>query len=226
MINSEFTMININKLIRSKRKTLSLEINENAEIIVRAPLKLSEETIKEFILEKRSWIETKIQQVEKKRPVKKTFCEGDEILYLGKKYAMTYSNDLPNLMLSDKFYVPEKYNGQTKNYFRKWFYSRAKIVFPNRVAYFAELMNLQPGKIKLSNAAKRWGSCSRKNNINLSWRLIMAPVEILDYVIVHELTHVVHKNHSVKFWDLVEAYLPDFKSRRKWLRNYGHELNI
>ena len=82
-------------------------------------------------------------------------------------------------------------------------------------------MELKYDKIIITGAMKRWGSCSSKGNLNFAWRLVMAPIDIIDYVVVHELSHIVHRNHSKRFWEQVETIFPDYKIKRKWLKEYG-----
>ena len=97
-------------------------------------------------------------------------------------------------------------------------------VIPPKVKYFAQIIGVTYGRITIRNQKSRWGSCSGKGNLNFNCFLMRAPEEILDYVIVHELCHRLEMNHSERFWKLVEAVIPDFKERRKWLRIHGREL--
>ncbi|MCS7122892.1 MAG: M48 family metallopeptidase, partial [Candidatus Micrarchaeota archaeon] len=86
--------------------------------------------------------------------------------------------------------------------------------------------NFRYNRVRITNARRRWGSCSSSNNLNFSWRLIMAPLEVIDYVVVHELVHTRIKNHSKAFWRMVEAVMPDYDRQRRWLRENGHMLKI
>lgn len=95
---------------------------------------------------------------------------------------------------------------------------RAMKIFPDRVAYYAELMGVTYGRITLREQKTRWGSCSSKGNLNFNWKLALMPQEILDYVVVHELAHRIEMNHSDQFWKIVESVLPDYRERRKWLK--------
>ena len=96
----------------------------------------------------------------------------------------------------------------------------AKQIIPQRVKHYADLTGLLPRSVKISNARKRWGSCSAKGTINISWRLVLAPPEAIDYVVVHELVHLVERNHSQRFWRRVAEILPDFKACRKYLKQF------
>lgn len=102
----------------------------------------------------------------------------------------------------------------------------AKHIFTDRIGYYSKIYNFNVNNIKISNAEKRWGSCSYKNNINLVWRLVMAPIDIIDYVVVHELVHINHKHHKKKFWIEVEKIIPDYRENIKWLKENGYTLTL
>ena len=95
-----------------------------------------------------------------------------------------------------------------------------------RVAFFARSQDVKPGKLCISSARTRWGSCSAKGTLSFTWRLVMAPLDIIDYVVVHELCHLKEMNHSRAFWERVETILPDYKRRRKWLKENGGALRL
>lgn len=103
---------------------------------------------------------------------------------------------------------------------RKQGIEKAKHVFPERIRYYAGIMGVTYGLVTLREQKTRWGSCSSKGNLNFNWKLILMPIEILDYVVVHELAHRVEMNHSERFWKVVESVMPDYKERRKILKSY------
>lgn len=103
---------------------------------------------------------------------------------------------------------------------------RAAWRFKQRVVYYAEQMGVSYGRITVRDQQTRWGSCSTQGNLNFNWRLILAPQEVLDYVVVHELAHRVEMNHSERFWSVVESVLPDYRQRRQWLRKHGDMLML
>lgn len=213
------------KLIRSKRRTLSLEINENAEIIIRAPLKMSGEHINRFITDKNEWISKKLNIIRNKQFPIRRYEEGEKFLYLGRFYELKIT-DTKEFLFENNFILPSSKTHKAEKIFTDWYRQRASIIFPERVKFFSDKTGLNYKSVKLSSAKKRWGSCSGKNDLNFTWRLIMAPIEIIDYVVVHELAHTVQKNHSGKFWELVGNILPDFRVRRKWLRENGYKLKL
>ena len=219
-------MQKVDKVIRSRRRTLSLEINESAEVIVRAPLKMPEQIIERFVYDKRLWIDQKTSILKAKQRDQVKYEKGELFLYLGVNYELDITEKFKNFFFDDKFFLPIKKKDSAEKLFITWYKQQAAIVIPERVLYFSKIMGLSYNTVKLTSAKKRWGSCSGRNNLNFTWRLIMSPLDIIDYVIVHELAHVVQKNHSKKFWGIVEKYIPDYKERRKWLREFGFKLKL
>lgn len=165
------------KLIRSKRKTIELSIDDKLNAVVKAPLKMSTADINSFVEKHEKWIKKHIENK--------------------KKYLEKYS-----LSKEEESVLKEK----------------AKVYLAERTEYFAKKMNLKYFGIKITSARKRFGSCSGKNSICYSWRLMLYPPEAIDYVVVHELAHTIHKNHGKDFYRLIEKYLPDYKNREKLLK--------
>ena len=181
------------KLIRSKRKTLVIEVNAKGEVIVRAPLRMSVSTINKFIGEKADWIDSHVKKMLKKQEERKNREEADEKEPLSEQ-------DIKLLV------------------------TKAKRIIPPKVNKYAKLIGVTYGNITIRMQKSRWGSCSGKGNLNFNCLLMNAPEEILDYVIVHELCHRKEMNHSPRFWTEVEKIIPDYKDKRKWLKDHGNEL--
>ena len=120
-----------------------------------------------------------------------------------------------------KFKLPEE---NSRAYVAMWMRRSSESIFSERVEYFAEAMGVTPIAVKVTNARTRWGSCSSKGSINLSWRLIMARGELIDYVVVHELAHLSEMNHSDRFWKIVGQYMPDYRALRSELADFGRML--
>lgn len=221
--------IKIEKIIRTKRKTISLQITENATLIVKAPFNTDDKTIEKVIVNKKEWIEKNLKKINarnyKFKP--KEFVNGEGFLYLGKYYKLTIveEQDVP-LKFDNRFYLSKNALSNAKEVFIHWYKKEAHKKISERVEYYAKKTGFKYNKINITNAQKRWASCSFNNNLNFSWRLIMAPLSIIDYVVVHELCHTVEKKHSKKFWDKIKVILPDYKKRDDWLKEYGHLLKI
>jgi len=219
--------IKINKLIRSKRKTLALEISHDGSLIVRAPAKASIDAINVFINKKQSWIRNK-QEFARQRYQKalpKEFVNGEGFFYLGKTYKLwIVSNaDVP-LAFKDEFLLSRDHLNNAMEIMLNWYKDQARSMILERVKLYSYISGIAYNKFNITNARTRWGSCSAKGNMNFSWRLIMAPLRVIDYVVAHELAHQEVKNHSRKFWDKVNTIFPDYEQCRRWLKENGHLL--
>ena len=171
-------------ILRSKRKTLSLELKDDG-LLVRAPKRMSNMEIQDFILSKNDWIEKHQKIIEERR----------ELL---KQYPPYTEDDL------------------------KEFAKKAKEIIPAKVKYYAEIVGVCYGRITIRCQKTLWGSCSSKGNLNFNCLLMELPDEIIDSVVVHELCHRKHMNHSKAFYDEVESVFPEYKKCRKWLKENGH----
>lgn len=174
-------------VIRSKRKTLGLEIKSNEQIIVRAPFRVSKAAINKFIAEHRAWIEKHINKIRDDR------AKSENI----EKLTYEQIQELAN---------------------------RASEIIPRRVAHFAQLIGVTYGKITIRNQKTRWGSCSSKGNLNFNCLLMLAPPEVLDSVVVHELCHRKEMNHSENFYAEVLHIFPDYYKWHGWLKENGNTL--
>mgnify|MGYP000051145409 FL=1 len=216
--------MNPNKIIRSKRKTLSLTINENAELIIRAPKRLSIEKIQDFINEKENWINRKKRLIENQ--IKDVTSNHNKLLYLGNLFPINVEqNASKELFFTGEEFIANSIEPDSLSLsIKKWYKNKFKEIALPRVAYFANKHNLMVNQVRIKNQKTMWGSCSSKNNINLNYLLLMAPMGVIDYVIVHELVHTIHRNHSTDFWDSVESIMPEFQEHKRWLKKNGYKL--
>tara|TARA_B100001059_G_scaffold150265_1_gene150148 strand:- start:358 stop:1050 length:693 start_codon:yes stop_codon:yes gene_type:complete len=216
--------MNPNKIIRSKRKTLSLTINENAELIIRAPKRLSIEKIQDFINEKENWINRKKRLIENQ--IKDVTSNHNKLLYLGNLFPINLEqNSSKELFFTGEEFIANSIEPDSLSLsIKKWYKNKFKEIALPRVAYFANKHNLMVNQVRIKNQKTMWGSCSSKNNINLNYLLLMAPMGVIDYVIVHELVHTIHRNHSTDFWDSVESIMPEFQEHKRWLKKNGYKL--
>ena len=164
--------------IRSRRKTIAIQIDRNGQVILRTPYGITKRQAEKFLDEKKDWILKNIRQVENRK--------------------------------TDQIMISEEQ--------RREGIERAKRIFPERTAYFALRMSVDYGRITIREQKTRWGSCSSKGNLNFNWKLVLLAPELLDYVVVHELAHRREMNHSKNFWKIVEAELPDYRERRRRLK--------
>ena len=220
-------------LIRSKkrRKTVSLHIKEDGKIVIYTPYRTPKWEIEKFIKEKQSWIVEKISEKEKRiREVEKTFQPGEKFLYLGEWYPLEMSEPShqgpPLKLCFGKFILNRDHIAEARDLFCSWYKREAKEKITERVDYYSHRFQLFPEGIKITSARFRWGSCSRDNRLSFSWRIIMASLTVIDYILLHELAHLRKKNHSKKFWDYLESVFPGYRKQRHWLRENGHLLQV
>lgn len=215
-------------IIRSKRKTIAITITPDAKLVVRAPLRTSVEYIDKLVTEKNDWIRRKITEIlERPASEKKQFVDGEEFLFLGKKYTLKITGDpLPGVELRDNLCVSGKIGPEIPTLLTGWYKMQAGKIIGDRCQSWAKIVGRTPVSIRISHATRRWGSCSTRGTLCFSWRLVLAPPEIIDYVIVHELVHLIHHNHSKRFWGNVGTVMPDYRERKNWLKVHEQVLTI
>lgn len=220
-------MIEINKLVRSKRKTLALIVETDGTLTVRAPLRMKEVDIRRFIEAKQDWISRKQAKTRDEAVVPRQYMEGETFWYMGREVPLRIiSTGKPALVMDGSFKLAKSAQSKAESVFITWYRKQARKVLTERVEFFARKHDFKFGKIRISSARTRWGSCSSKDTLSFTWRLVMAPLDVIDYVVVHELCHLKEMNHSKVFWAQVEAILPDYKRRRKWLKDNGARLHL
>ncbi len=214
------------EIIRSRRKTLAITVDSFARVIVRAPLHCSEARIFAFLEEKKGWI---AKQKEKMKGA--GIClppenlDGYAFLLLGKTHVIRLTDEKCVRYDEEEsvVYLPESNARAT---LVAWLKKNAKRILADLTARTATLMGVQYQYARVNSAKSRWGSCSGENGIHYSFRLLYAPKEVIEYVVVHELAHTKHKNHSSAFWAEVGAYIPDWKAKRAWLKERGALMEV
>ena len=204
-------------------------INNDAELIVRAPFNTSEKTINKVVLKYRDRLQKTQKEVQLKNLKfnEKEFVDGEKFLYLGNYYNLKLVDNQEILFdFKDEFLLSKKCLSQARDIFIIWYKRRAYEKISQRVEWYAQKNGFEYNKINITNAQKRWGSCSHRGNLSFSWRLIMAPLPIIDSVVVHELAHLEVKNHSKTFWNKVGNLDPEYKEHKSWLKNNGHLLRM
>lgn len=215
-------------IIKSNRKTISIQITQKGEVIVRAPKYASEHKISTFVVEHQSWIYKRLDDYATlyAETPRHTYREGDRFYFLGKQYpVMTSQNQKMDIVFSDAFHIKNNCKNPRKSLL-KWYKSHALDYCEERMKEIGETMNIKHRCISVTSAEKRWGSCTSDKHIHVSYKIIMLSPEYIDYILIHELAHCRHMNHSPKFWKLVEKYCPDFKKKRRWLRSHQHLFTL
>ncbi len=214
--------VKIDKIIRTRRRTVALVVMPDASIVIRAPHGVSLDYIQNFVNQKSGWIEKKqkfIAEIVRKRDPKK-FTDGEKFYLAGEKLSLKIQPGAKPKVWSEggSLNITEACIANPLKYLSTWYRVQAKNIIPGRVQMFAVKWGFKFKSIQINGAKSRWGSCGHKNSLNFSWRLVMAPIEIIDYVIVHELVHTEIKNHSPKFYSRLEEVMPDYNSREKWFK--------
>ena len=230
MVLSDKSRLNA-RLIRSKRsKRLSVKVDRSG-ISVISPVNEDIVTIRDFINHNSAWILKKSKFYAKlNNKLDFTPVQKDEIIYLGKKYKMKFVKDtLQYTVLSENlmkitFHVNDRrtHNRNILN----WYRERTQILLASKVPFFGKQLSISYGKVRIRNQKLRWGSCSKKGNLNFNLLLSALPMNIIDYIIIHELFHLVEFNHSNHFWKLVEDAFPSYKYCRAWLKKNGAYLQL
>ncbi len=206
----------ISKIIRSKRKTFALIIQPDGALVVRAPKRATRAQVEQVVAEHADWIRKKQGEVAEQRVSPLRYKEGEKFSFLGKRYPLEIAPNPPEpLMLHRHFILSKAYQAQAEKLFEAWYRLQARAILPERVEHYAKKFGYTPVKVGITGARTRWGSCSSRGSLNFSWRLMLHRIEVVDYVVMHELAHLKHRNHSKDFWAEVERMCPDYK---KWLK--------
>jgi predicted metal-dependent hydrolase len=220
----------IPEIIRTKRKTITLQIQENGSLVIRAPFSADDEYIRNLVYQRRSWIEKKRRLVlqRNRQRADRRFVDGEVFLFLGRVHRLRIVNHdaQPLAFHKGEFLLSKSSLRSAKEVLMNWYQKKAGEIIRERVDHYASRTGAEYKKIRITRARKRWGSCSSLGNLNFSWSLVMAPLDIIDYVVVHEITHLTQKNHSKDFWKRVELLIPDHKKRRAWLRENEYSLSF
>jgi hypothetical protein len=221
------------KRSRKRKKTISLQISRNAQVTVYAPYFTPVAEISRFIEEKQSWIDKSIKKQSAIHPEEKEkgYSTGERFYYLGLAYPLeAYFEPLENqgvILWNNCFFLNSPDNSaMRKYYFERWYKKKAAEHMTARVEYFSRTLHLEPRGVRITQAKARWGSCSSDNALAFSFRLIMTPPDVIDYVVVHELMHIRQKNHSSKFWQLVIEAMPHYQTHKRWLWDHQHLFHL
>jgi predicted metal-dependent hydrolase len=211
-------------LTRTRRKTLGMSVGERG-VRVNVPWWVPRAEINEFISERKTWLERTLKQLEARRPPEFESRDGATISYLGVKLKLRV---VPCLFTDVRrvgrvLWVSATRDEEVAGLVQVWLRHRAQHLLARRVRQFAARLERRPD-FALSNARTQWGICHPNGRIRLNWRLIQAPMEVIDYVAAHEVAHLVHLDHSPRFWRQVGALFAGADNGREWLRKNGHAL--
>ncbi len=215
------------------RRTLTITVNEQAQVSIASPFAMRERDIYAFVHEKARWILAKVKDAQNNKDIlsQREFAHGHEFLFLGKKYKVNVvRSDVKRSRITFDVLTgwsiavpqglsPEESQIQVKNKMLQWYRAQAKEILGGRIFYYSRLMGVEPKKIAIRTQKRLWGCCDfNTQTIHLNWQIILSPLKVIDYVVVHELCHLTVPSHSKRFWKKVEKFMPDFQGYRRWLK--------
>ncbi len=229
----------INYLLHSQeRKDIKISIDLVNGVEVFSPQHLEDEKINELLKKKAPWINAKLKELNQVETLNqpKEFVSGEKLPYLGRQYKLKVHRESVEqaqfFFYQGKFkaVVPRSWSqDEVQHTLEKkliqWYREHGSLKLKERAKYYQELLGVSPNSLSLRIQHKRWGTCTPSGDIYINWRVVMAPVKVIDYVLVHELAHLIVPEHNQKFWNVVKSVLPDYEERKEWLRLHGMELH-
>jgi len=217
---------------RPRRRTVGIQVRADGQVLVAAPLLVPHMFVKRFLRDKSGWVHRKLADAARLHQHKaaRTYADGDTVTYLGREYVLRFAGisrldevagELHLGMRGDKTQREVVVAALTR-----WYKRQAQGVMTERAGMLAGKLARQPALIGIKSYRSRWGSCHSDGRIYFNWRLVMAPLGVIDYVAAHELCHLLHHNHSSAFWDEVASLFPGYKEQRRWLRRQGRLLDM
>lgn len=221
--------LTIDRIVRSRRKTVALLVTPDGLLEIRAPQRLPREQIDAIVAEKSAWIRKNMERARRATEASpaREIMAGSRFWYLGQIYPLhLVEKAAARFHFSSEFILRKDALPKAAALLTAWYKIQARQVLTERTEHYARQFGLKYRSLRITSARTRWGSCSSLDALSFTWRLVMAPPEIIDYIVVHELAHIVEKNHSRAYWTQVERMLSDYRTRRKWLKTNGRLLDL
>lgn len=213
----------------SKRKTLNITIERDRKIIVRAPEHLSLEKIEQLVESKKQWIREKLNHAQKypALPETKEFISGETLMYLGKNYQLLVVDEaIEGVEFNQRFRISRANQSRANELFKAWYLKQALCKIEPLAKSYAKSLGVEYNGCKTSEMKYRWGSCTPNNNIIFNWRIIKAPMFVVNYLVAHELVHLIESNHTLRFWNILSIQVPSYQKAKDWLKKNGHLLEV
>jgi len=216
-------------LMKSQRKTMSIYVEPNGKVVVRAPKYLTLNKIDNLIDNKIGWIyKSKVELMElNNSKIRRSLVNDERFLFMGRNYRLKMvKNPKSPFSLSHGFFrLDEKHVKKAKQYFVEFYKEKCNEYVPSRVEHFKKKLRVDPEKVRVMELRNRWASLGKKS-LNFHWKVMLAPKNVIDYIVVHELAHIIRKDHSPAFWEIVESIIPNYEEKKNWLRINGANLDI
>ncbi len=217
------------EITRSNRKTIALKVTPDGKLEVAAPNEATNEDIENIVNKKKFWLYKTTNKINEKasKSLRKEFISGELFWYLGKRYRLDVSSDCEHRglkFLHSKFVLNSEDRNKAEHLFKEFYKQKAKEKLEAQVIKYSKQMGVKYQELKFLDMKKRWGSCTNEGNIILNSHLIKAPMYVIDYVIVHELAHLIEYNHSSRFWNIVRTQIIDYIEHKKWLDSLDIEI--
>lgn len=210
----------------SKRRSIGLRIDDRG-LTVSVPLRATDSWLQSVLQEKADWVVQKLDGWQTRKPASIRWAEGERIPFRGEQFTLRllpdFCGDMPKIE-NDELHIPVASDASAASIEKRvaqWYRREALSLFEECVAHYAPLLGVSPREVKLSSARTQWGSCTVRGVVRLNWRLVKLPLQLIDYVVVHELAHLVEMNHSPAFWRVVQSSCPEYAECRKELHGYG-----
>jgi predicted metal-dependent hydrolase len=217
-------------LTTSDRKTLSIYIERDGQISVLAPQDFTSQQLDEVLEQKRGWIYKGLAEWEDLNATrfKREYVNGEGFLYLGRNYRLqiVVTQDKPLQLKNGYFNLSSQSLPKAEDVFKEFYRQKGNVKLRERVSYYQNKLGVKAHDVRVLELKNRWASCSEKGNLNFHWKCMMAPLTVLDYVVVHELVHLLHKNHTTAFWNEIDKLIPDYQERKQWLKVNGAGMGL
>ncbi|WP_026564398.1 M48 family metallopeptidase [Bacillus sp. UNC41MFS5] len=223
------------EIVYKKRESLGITIDVYGNVEVQAPKGTTDERVLQLIEEKWDWIQQKSKEMKDRLLGQKVkiYNHGEIFLYLGKEYPIKVSQDIN--ILQDyvvfegdmlKIYVKQLEDAKIKQALKRFYYQECKKLVERSIRSYQRHFKTKPRSIRISDNNSNWGTCDSRQQLTFNWKLAMAPQQVIDYVVVHEMCHMVHLNHDRSFWRLVGKILPDYEERENWLALSSWKMTV
>ena len=219
----------------ANRQTTDIVIERDGQITVRPPLRMTPEQVDQTVLSKRTWIYRNLAEWRELNAARvlREWVNGESFRYLGSSYRLLLvkKQDEPLMLKDGRFHllrsvIESDDKDAAQNAFESLYAEKGRDRITRRVAFFSRKVGVVPGKVLIKNIGYRWASCLKNGDLHFHWKCMMAPATVIDYIVVHELCHLHHRDHSAAFWNEVDKVMPDYRERKEWLRVRGAELDL